>query len=466
MTAPPNPDPTIDPTIERQWRALIDTTTPEARALLSGTAAAAAPTLARLFYDGMMADPMARGYLDHAVVDERLRPSMERWVRELTCCWDASLVREQIAVQRHVGRVHARIRLRVDLVMRGARLLKTALTRLLLDSDSAQPAVRAEAASAGQSLIDLAIEVMSAQYVDAHEMVTRTDEAYRSFASSLNMSLERERQRGALLDWENHLLQDVMSAPAGMELSALGQSSFGLWVRHKAPAIFAQAPELASLNECITHIDSALLPLCQREVEVGGEELRRRLRAVLGEVGQARYLSDTLFDRLVDLEAGRDALTQLLNRRFLPAVLGREVELSRRGGPCFAVLMIDVDHFKDINDRHGHEAGDRVLQHLASVLVASVRSGDSVFRYGGEEFLLLLVEVSALQALQLAEKIRQAVAAESIPLAGGSRLTATVSVGVAVHDGHPDYQRLIDQADRALYQAKADGRNRCVTSAG
>jgi len=457
---------TIDPTIEHHWRQVIAATSPEARALLSGTAAAAAPALARHFYDGMMADPLARGYLDHAVVDQRLRPSMERWVRELTSSWDADRVREQLAVQRHVGLVHARIRLRVDLVMRGARLLKMALTQLLLDSDVATLAVRVEAAHAGQALLDLAIEVMSAQYVDAHDLATRTDEAYRSFASSLNMSLERERQRSALLDWENRLLQEVMTAPLGLELSALGQSSFGLWVRHKAPAIFAQATELAALNECIAHVDSALLPLCQREISAGGEELRRRLRAVLGEVGQARYLIDTLFDRLVDLEAGRDALTQLLNRRFLPAVLGREVELSRRGGPSFAVLMVDVDHFKDINDRHGHEAGDRVLQHLASVLVASVRSGDSVFRYGGEEFLLLVVEVSALQAQQLAEKIRQAVAAESIPLAGGHRLNATISVGVAVHDGHPDYQRLIEQADRALYRAKAEGRNRCALASG
>ncbi|MBQ0931682.1 GGDEF domain-containing protein [Ideonella alba] len=451
-----------DPTIERQWRQLIESTSTEARALLSGTASAAAPALARHFYDGMMDDPLARGYLDHAVVDQRLRPSMERWVRELACSWDAERVREQIAVQRHVGLVHARIRLRVDLVMRGARLLKLALTRLLLDSDVATLAVRVEAAHTGQALLDMAIEVMSAQYVDAHDMATRTDEAYRSFASSLNMSLERERQRSALLDWENRLLQEVMTAPAGLELPPLGQSSFGLWVRHKAPAIFAQASELAALHECITHIDTALLPLCQREIAAGGEELRRRLRAGLGEVGQARYLVDTLFDRLVDLEAGRDALTQLLNRRFLPAVLGREVELSRRGGPSFAVLMVDVDHFKGINDSHGHESGDRVLQHLANVLVACVRSGDSVFRYGGEEFLLLVVEVNAPQALQLAEKIRQSAAGESILLTGGQRLTTTVSIGVAVHDGHPDYQRLIEQADRALYRAKAEGRNRCV----
>lgn len=465
MTASSPSPATVDPVLEQQWSTLINGSSPAARALMSGTAAAGAEQLAQVFYAGMLEDPLARAFLSHEVVDQRLRASMQRWIRELFSRWDEAHVREQIALQRHVGTVHARINVRVDLVMRGARLLKGRLARELLASPSAPLEVRIEAAHASCELIDLAVEVMSAQYVNAHEVAARTDEAYRTFASSMNMSLERERQRTALLDWENRLLHEVMVAPPGAELPLLGQSSFGLWVRHKAPAIFHQGGELATLTETIERIDTTLLPLCQREISAGGEELRRRMRAVMAEAGQARYLIDTLFDHFVDMEAGRDALTQLLNRRFLPAILGRETELSRRSGKPFALLLIDVDHFKSINDQHGHDAGDRVLQHLANVLVSSVRSGDSVFRYGGEEFLVVSVELNAAQALQVAEKIRLAVAQESFMLAGGQRLRASVSIGVAAHDGHPDYQRLIERADRALYEAKGSGRNRCAVAA-
>jgi diguanylate cyclase len=196
--------------------------------------------------------------------------------------------------------------------------------------------------------------------------------------------------------------------------------------------------------------------------EPRAEELRRLVRSVTVEVDQIRYLKDTLFDHLVDLEAGRDALTQLLNRRFLPSILSREVELSRRANKPFSLLLIDVDHFKDINDQHGHDAGDRVLQHLANVLVNVVRSGDFVFRYGGEEFLIISVEITPEQALQVAEKIRRAVENEAFLLSNGRTLRATISVGVAPHTGHPDYQHLIERADLALYAAKQAGRNRCI----
>lgn len=177
--------------------------------------------------------------------------------------------------------------------------------------------------------------------------------------------------------------------------------------------------------------------------------------------GELKFLIESMFEHLVDLESGKDALTQLLNRRFLPAILARESEIARTEGKPFALLLIDVDHFKRINDQHGHQAGDRVLQQVAAILQNTVRSGDFVFRYGGEEFLVLLVEMDPQHAQRVAEKIRKRIASETLMIAGGEQLKVTVSIGVAMHDGHPDYQRLVNRADDAMYRAKQSGRNRC-----
>ena len=140
----------------------------------------------------------------------------------------------------------------------------------------------------------------------------------------------------------------------------------------------------------------------------------------------------------------------------------REIELNRRKKSQFCVLMLDVDFFKRVNDQHGHDAGDRVLQGMAGLLVNQVRVSDFVFRYGGEEFLIILAEVDAFRAQELAEKIRRRVETAEILLADTKVINVTVSIGIAEFDGHPDYQRIIDRADKALFAAKNEGRNRWV----
>lgn len=129
------------------------------------------------------------------------------------------------------------------------------------------------------------------------------------------------------------------------------------------------------------------------------------------------------------------------------------------------MLMLDIDHFKQVNDQFGHDGGDRVLQSLASVLGNQMRASDFVFRYGGDEFLVVLGEVDAERAESIAESLRQRVANADILLAANPSVKVTLSIGVAAFDGHPDYLRLVERADKALYSAKHDGRNRCVVAA-
>jgi len=157
-------------------------------------------------------------------------------------------------------------------------------------------------------------------------------------------------------------------------------------------------------------------------------------------------------------QANRDPLTGLYNRRYLSDTLQREFDRCARAMQPVSLLMIDIDHFKHINDNHGHTLGDRVLQDVATMLLHDVRSSDVVCRYGGEEFLVLLPEMGGDAALARAEWYR--LRASSMGAVGAD---VTLSIGVACSEAATiSPQRLIDQADDALYQAKLAGRNRCV----
>jgi diguanylate cyclase (GGDEF)-like protein len=155
-----------------------------------------------------------------------------------------------------------------------------------------------------------------------------------------------------------------------------------------------------------------------------------------------------------------DALTGLLNRRAAQEALEDELQRSRRLGEPFSVLMIDADHFKSINDLHGHAVGDRALQHLGTLLSAQMRDIDRVGRWGGEEFIVLLPGTPLAQAQEVAERLRERT--QSLPPRWQERaVPLTVSLGVSQWAGPSDeLAALMARADAAMYRAKANGRNR------
>ena len=154
-----------------------------------------------------------------------------------------------------------------------------------------------------------------------------------------------------------------------------------------------------------------------------------------------------------------DSLTGLANRKHLMETLEAEIERCRRYRRPLAVAMIDIDHFKRFNDTFGHLAGDEVLRRLAAIFRASLRSADFAARYGGEEFLIVLPETDAATAVEIAERIRARVAAESAQRDAVSP-RITVSAGIAAASGDEDLEVLIHKADAALYRAKEGGRDR------
>jgi two-component system, cell cycle response regulator len=166
-----------------------------------------------------------------------------------------------------------------------------------------------------------------------------------------------------------------------------------------------------------------------------------------------------------------DFLTGWHNRRYFHNRLREELARAERTGKPLACLMIDVDNFKDINDRFGHLAGDEALKEVARRAEAEIRAGDTGARFGGDEFAILLSGAEIVHAVKLAERIHNSVGGTPIRVHGGAHVTVTLSVGLATARPQPrshDYkalaERLIAEADAALYRAKSAGRNRVETS--
>lgn len=170
----------------------------------------------------------------------------------------------------------------------------------------------------------------------------------------------------------------------------------------------------------------------------------------------ARRIREAFERALFDL----DPLTGVHNRRSMMAELERERQRSLRSGKALCIAICDIDHFKAVNDRHGHLVGDSVLLAIAGRLIANLRPYDSIYRFGGEEFLIALPETAPDQAARIAERLREAVSARDVAVDADITLSVTASFGLCMIDPEASVETTIQRADQALYRAKRDGRDR------
>jgi two-component system cell cycle response regulator len=198
---------------------------------------------------------------------------------------------------------------------------------------------------------------------------------------------------------------------------------------------------------------------------VDSEELEARARTQIKRKRYADFLKQKL-DYSLEM-AVTDALTGLHNRRYMAGQLQALMSRAGHGGDPVAVLVLDIDHFKLVNDGFGHDAGDEVLREFAVRLATNVRAIDLPCRLGGEEFVVVMPGASLEDAAQVADRIRRDVATQPFPIMGGTEaLTVTVSVGVAASTGASDTpDALLKRADEGVYEAKARGRNQVIARA-
>nr|MDQ3328870.1 GGDEF domain-containing protein [Chloroflexota bacterium] len=229
-----------------------------------------------------------------------------------------------------------------------------------------------------------------------------------------------------------------------------------------APVLYSTPPREFVLRHAVLGTSYLLIVWVQNLIIHELVRQERDRRGLQDDLTEGMYLRDELAraNALLAQQATTDVLTGLPNHRALVARLDEEVERAHRHGRPLAVLFMDVDHFKQINDTHGHQAGDSALEQTARIAVQSVRTIDTVGRYGGEEFVALLPETDLERAIQVAERLRSTIAAHEFAIPGDASMHITTSVGVAVcHGAECQRPEVIRAADAALYSAKRDGRN-------
>ena len=243
-----------------------------------------------------------------------------------------------------------------------------------------------------------------------------------------------------------------LRARSAYALSLLALLLFGLTMGYMAgrrPAVYPPAVEIGHflMLACMLPAVAMLTARLSR--------IRRRLSDQREELAQA----------LAQLQAiaTRDELTGLPNRRQMQALMDQELLRSLRHHHDFCIALVDLDHFKRVNDEHGHAAGDAVLRAFAQAGQAAMRATDVLARWGGEEFVVLLPDTGMPPALAGMERLRQQIAALAIEAGGAAPISVTVSIGLTGHRRSDTLDQTLARADRLLYQAKAEGRNRtCI----
>ncbi len=237
----------------------------------------------------------------------------------------------------------------------------------------------------------------------------------------------------------------------------------------------ARSVEPSRRTPILAVVDPAERPRLVKALELGvndilprpvdPEELEARARTQILRKRYADFLKQKL-DYSLEM-AVTDALTGLHNRRYMAGQLQALVDRAGQGGDSVAVLVMDIDHFKLVNDGFGHDAGDEVLREFAVRLATNVRAIDLPCRFGGEEFVVVMPGASLEDATRVADRIRRDVAQQPFPIMGGAEsLTITVSVGVAASIGDGDTpDALLKRADEGVYEAKAKGRNQVIARA-
>jgi len=241
-------------------------------------------------------------------------------------------------------------------------------------------------------------------------------------------------------------------------LEVIPQGDFKSWITKDPEAALrvmkTLAGRLRDADAIIAKQQAAPLEVSETELREMNKQLSRNLAEI-----QKQHLK--LEDQVI-----RDSLTGLYNRRYLDERLGRDVARAKRYGFPISLAMIDLDHFKQVNDTHGHRAGDEVLKSLGALLQRTSREGDIPCRYGGEEFIVVLPRMPLSIAAKRAEEWRHAFEQEIVAYCG-AEIRTTMSIGLATCPDHAgSAEELVDLADRALYGAKENGRNRLTVSDG
>jgi len=415
------------------------------------------------FYRVLLNNTAAIKFLNHDTVKNRLRETLAKWLRDsFTYHSNADELDAYYLYQVEIGSIHARIDLPLSLVNNGMSVVISQVLLVLKQSKLKRNAL-ADAMMTAVQVLNWALAVIDESYERDMVVNEKNAQSLKMHISAQNLAFDYERLCTSLSEWMRGLLLQIAQNKYDPSLqSTIRHSNFGLWISHKAHLFLAGRAELTVLVTLVDNIDEEMRHLATYTRQQNSVAIEDTLTCLNECISKSIWVLGNIAKDMIDEENGRDPLTHLFNRRYLETVMRHETAYSLENGILFGAVMIDIDFFKRINDTYGHENGDKILEQIAEILAQQVRAGDFVFRLGGEEFLIILADVNQIVIHRVSEKINLVIANYPFKLSDGKVLAVTVSIGTAIHDRHPDFNRTIKLADQALREAKQNGRNQVV----
>lgn len=421
--------------------------------------------IAANFYLAMLGVRGSKEYLGNELVAARLKEAFSQWVCRVFILRGEVELESYIEEQLQIGQVHARINLPPHLFNCSIRILKQLINSCLRKGDISLKDYNSISTYAGM-LIDVSTSLMNESFFGEIVIGERKSQSMQMHMTGGELALKCEQLKTELFSWfatilglfrEGNII-DVSAVPS------CSHSGVGLWINHKATMFFPDSSAVTKLQKKITLLDKQVEKIIFIYQENELNEANNEINKLEDLVKEAMFLLSLLVEQSIAMDSGRDTLTRLFNRRYLETVLQKETHFCMVNNKTYILLLLDIDHFKKVNDTYGHDAGDRVLEQMGELLGQELRAGDFVFRYGGEEFLILLTEMKLEYIAPIAEKILKNVRSHQFKIGKEEIISCTISIGIAAHQGLPDYSRVISNADKALYEAKESGRNKYIVN--
>ena len=388
-------------------------------------------------------------------VKQTHKDKVYEWMLDVFHLRDDKEIEEYILRQLEIGHVHARVHVPLHLMNLANRTLKREISKAIIVVNAKGNTAR-DIYTVITMLLDTALAVMSESYYDDVMVEQRDKQSLYFNVVGKDLAMRCENIRAELYLWQVNCFKMLEESAGKMKLtSMIAESEFGLWLLHKAPVYF----EVDDVKGIINNLDKIGADMNAFNAGVMGKA--DVMASIDKNISAISWALTSLKENAISTDSARDPLTKVFNRRYLDIVMHKETSYCIRRNKTYVVLLIDIDDFKGVNDTYGHKAGDQVLGNLALIMRNSIKAGDFVFRYGGEEFLLLLTDMTVENSENIAERLLKEVEQMDMTDICLDR-KITISIGVSGFNGHPDYNKIIEEADVALYKAKQQGKNRYV----
>ncbi|PLA73633.1 hypothetical protein CYQ88_10240 [Hydrogenovibrio sp. SC-1] len=408
------------------------------------------------FYDVLLSDPKSQPYISNELVEVKLKAELQKWILQtLTPKMTPEARVEIVQTQRHVGAVHTRVDVPMSLVNCAMNIIKQVLYQTLSASPDYSDSDKLRFIPLMDQLLDASLSLINESYMEGHLQNERTAQEFRSHSTAQELAIEIERIKGDFYGWLSQFMGALLFENPSSTYFDIHQQDFALWIRHKLNFVCAESSTTQKIQANLTAIQSELTAIKNNDPE----HRNQALKTISDLTKESGWMLSQIANANIETSTREDSLTFLIERRFLDPILQNESQMAMRTETPFSLMMIDIDDFKHINDIHGHQAGDEVLSMIGRLLKNALRVTDYAFRYGGEEFLILLPETNLENAQKAAVKMLDKVRKMIVSIRNGRQLKVTISIGIAEFDGHPDYERTIALADEKLYQTKHNGKD-------